>query len=123
MIEKRFFIDGGIVKTFYKYNENGNLIEQKMYHSNGNEVSVFDLKGNLIEKRFYDASGKIINKEVSVLDSKGNLTEKRYYDETGKLDNKEINIYDNKGNVIEVNWNISEDYKVLKKYKIEYYNP
>lgn len=122
-------IDGTLLyKTFYKYDQEGNKIEEITIHNdgqknrsiwiydpNGNEVeTAFYVKGELIYKayRAYSENGRKVesvvhnsnnqkSKSVWINDEHGNNIEMLDYNYDGSLNFKRISKYDSRGNGIE----------------------
>ncbi len=90
-----------------KYNVKGNLIEWKLYNSDGSlkrkETYKYDDKGNLIKSNEYNSDGSFDKKCIYKHDDKGKKIEKNCYNLDGSLDYKYIYKYDDKGNGIESN--------------------
>ena len=90
-------------KTKYIYNEEGVLIESKLYGKNWNTKSSykFDVNGNKTERQNYKLDGGNGIKYIYNYDNKGNRTEDSVYEIDGSIRKKETFKYDEKGNVIE----------------------
>lgn len=92
------------IKHAYKYNEQGQLIEDWQYQSNG-EVwthQVYSYKGNQREELDYDQRGSEMSQTIEILDKDGNVIERDLMDADGKIGDKEINTheFDKEGNWI-----------------------
>ncbi len=91
-------------KYKYKYDKNGNPIEQIICLENNVLLtissSVYDEKGNLIEDYSYDENdGKLRAKKVFTYDNNGNIIEIKIYSSSGESIYKTT--YDENGNPIE----------------------
>lgn len=110
-------------KFTYKYDENGNRIEEVFYDSTGRlyyeTTSKFDEKGNQIEYVFFNPRENWKNKETYEYDKKGNQIGGNYYDSSGRLTNKITYKYDEKGNQIEFRY-CNSDGKLKNKYTYKY---
>jgi hypothetical protein len=92
-------------KRVFRYNNNGNAIENALYDANSKliEKSLFkyDDNGNQIEEDCYNADDRLTDKWFSKYDDKGNQIESLKYDVSDKLIGKHLNKYDDNGNQIE----------------------
>ena len=83
------------------YNDEGNIIEQNEYNSDGSlsfkHTYTYDNKGNMIEQNRYNSDGSLSKKYTSTYDNKGNVIEENEYDSDGHLASRWTYIYDNKG--------------------------
>ena len=90
-------------KYIARYDANGNRTEF-IWYLNGQFDSIYKYKydenGNNVEESRYEEDGDIMYKNVFKYDSKGNLFEKYAYDSDGKLEEKTVNKYDYRGNLI-----------------------
>ena len=92
-------------KYIYKYDEKGNLAEEKRYGYDSlliyKGIYKYDEKDSKIEENhyYYHSDGKLDRKYIYKYDNKGNKIEESYSD--GWLDPQRIDKYDDKGNVIE----------------------
>lgn len=92
------------IKHTYKYNEQGQLIEDWLYQNNG-EVwmhTVYKFKGNQRVETNFDSNGDAMGESVEILDENGNVIERHSLDEKGKIIDKSIQTheFDNEGNWI-----------------------
>ena len=93
-------------KTFYRFNQKGDVIEWARYNSDGSlewkNLYKYDSQGNQIEEAEYNSDGSLMSKWLYKYDSQGNLIEETSYDSDGSLDWKYISKYDSQGNLIEL---------------------
>ena len=108
----------------YKYDSNGNLIEDNDLNKDGSlnskKVYRYDSNGNLIEDNDLNKDGSLNSKKVYRYDSNGNLIEEfgRYPD--GKFSHKLTYKYDSKGNKIEYcNFNSDGSFSQKITYKYD----
>jgi len=98
--------------TTFKYDTNGNLINETGYLNNGNinDSHDFDSDGNEIKTTYYE-NGKMNSCYTYEYDADGNRTKTSYYDKNGKLKSVSESVsdgfvatkttdYDENGNVI-----------------------
>ncbi len=91
-------------KFKYKYDSNGKVSEESLYHNDGSLWLryVYKTKGNQKEELVYSADGSLNQKYVYTLDDKGNEVEMLVYDtENDSVRSKEAYKYvefDSKGN-------------------------
>lgn len=148
-IEVNFYnADGSLSsKRFDKTNEKGNKIEVSFYNADGsfnylNTINYkYDKNGNIIEEKWYNPKGHLIWHVK--YDDKGNEIEFNEYKLPGVLRLKEINKYNRKGFIVEKkmyhkgsetpfrsykykykldkhnNWIVKESYKDGNPYRIE----
>jgi len=109
--------------THFKYNDNGNKIEESEYKFDGSLIRKYiykyDDKGNRIEISQYKSDGSLGGKYICKYDDKGNKTERSWYKSDGSLDWKCICKYDYKGNEVERSWYKSDgslDWTCIYKY-------
>ncbi|MBQ5647693.1 MAG: hypothetical protein IIV16_01055, partial [Alistipes sp.] len=97
--------DGIGYKEVYKFNQQGDVIEEVDYNSDGSlrwkHLYKYDSKGNMIEEASYRGDGSLERKDLYKYDSKGNKIEWAYYNCDGSLREKYLYKYDSKGNMIE----------------------
>ena len=111
-------------RDIYVYDENSNLIEEKLFNSNNilesYETFRFDNKGNEIEytEYLYDS---IISKEVYIYEEEKLVTET--YNSKGELKSTTelISKFDNNENLIKELLYTNGKLETVKEYKIEYY--
>lgn len=108
IIRKSFFSDffsESETLTSYKYDDRGNLIEEKANKVTGELLSrdtyTYDDRNNKIEEKIMNSKEKVLWKRVFKYDSKGNNIEKTEYNSDGELDSKNIYKYDDRNNLIE----------------------
>ncbi len=105
-------------KGFYKYDFDGNLIEQLFYDSNdkliqdpfgiSKYVFKYDSMGNQIEESHYNSDGSLtessigFSKIVRKYNSSGKEVEWTIFDNNGVLNEKGVSKYDSKGNKVEL---------------------
>jgi len=148
-IESRFFfLLFSIEKYTYKYDANGNKIEQTDYDTSGRSIGMhtykYDEKGNKIEQIDYDTNGRSVwkynykyddkenlieviqylydnffNRKTYKYDKKMNKIEECNYFGDGSLIEKDIFKYDTKGNKIE-NRHYKSNGIMDKKYIYKY---
>ena len=98
--------DGTIDKKVYKFNQQGDVIEEAYYYGDGSlwwkDLYKYDSKGNIIEKATYNSDGSLWWKDLYKYDSQGNKIESAYYNSDGSLNYKHLYKYDSQGNKIEV---------------------
>ena len=91
-------------KTVFKFNNDGNKIEESRYDSDGElewkSKYTYDEKGNKIEEIRYN-SDKYLLKHKYIYDEKGNLLGINLYDSDGEFLSKSKYTYDKKDNIIE----------------------
>jgi len=89
-------------KTIYEYDDEGNMIGDIYYNSDGSQGSKsiykYNDKGNIIEKEMYLTKG---DKYTYKYDGKGDMISQAYYNVDGSQGSKRIYKYDDKGNMIE----------------------
>ena len=77
-------------KTVFKFNNDGNKIEESHYDSDGELFSkskyTYDEKGNIIEDSSYDSDGGLKWKWKYTYDEKGNKIENRLYNVNNVLE-------------------------------------
>ncbi|MFD2512572.1 hypothetical protein ACFSRY_01725 [Pontibacter locisalis] len=97
--------------------ENGKVTKGKKAdtQSRPETVMLYDQEGNLLEERQYDSDGTLVNKWVYEYNDKGKETGRAYYF-YGDLVEKEVNKYDEAGNLTE---QYAYDYNDSLKYKRE----
>ncbi|MFJ1435169.1 hypothetical protein ACILFN_07460, partial [Capnocytophaga canimorsus] len=110
VVEKFGEIQKGRIKSFitsYIYNEQGNLIEDNRYNSDGSlsrkTACKYDTNGNRIEENWYNSDGSLSWKTAFKYDTNGNLIEANSYNSDGSLSGKTACKYDTNGNLIEAN--------------------
>ena len=110
-----------ITKYIYRYDDNGNHIEDDWYDADGKlklkYLFKYDDRGNRIERVQYDADGKLIGKLLPKYDDRGNQIEKASYDADDKLEwkNPYKYKYDDNGNMTEqVEYVIREGKEVMQ---------
>ncbi len=112
-------------RTFYRFNQKGDVIEWAWYNSDGSldwkYTYKYDSQGNQIEEAEYKSDGSLNGKYTYTYkyDSQGNMIEKTYYNSDGSLYCKHLYKYDSQGNQIEWAWYNSDgslDWKLLYKY-------
>ena len=83
-------------KYIYKYNENGQLVEQSNFANNGklSEKIVYKYQTNRREQINYHSDGSEMSRILEILDKDGNVIEKADYDETGKVSSRYIYKYE-----------------------------
>ena len=93
------------IKTTYKYDIKGNLIEENDFKTNGSLNSMtsftYDEKDNILEGAIYNSNGQLSSKGTYKYDDNGNQIEHKIYNSVGSLIFKLIYLYDDKGNIIE----------------------
>ena len=136
-------------KTVFKFNNDGNKIEESRYNSDGelsskckytyddkgNMIELFlhdedlswkweytyDDKGNKIEKNYYHSNGVLLSKSKYTYDKKGILLGINVYDSDGELFLKSKYTYDEKDNIIEERlYNVLEEPMGLTTNEITY---
>lgn len=89
----------------YRYDDNGNRIEEIGYDPNGNVFMKmtykYDDNGNLTEEKSYDSDSGIDSKSIYKYDASGNKIEDNDFDSEGRI-SKCTYKYDDKGNKLEV---------------------
>lgn len=105
----------------YKYNSNGDLVDETSFTCDGSKISViqykYDSRGNQIERNDFHSDGSLSRKFLYKYDSSGNQIEMSVYDSGGSLSTKHIFKFDSRGRKIEKSWYNSEG---LRYGKIEY---
>jgi hypothetical protein len=108
---------------FYKYDEQGNIIEFRYNSDYGsgevNWVYKYDEQGNMIEASRHHSDGSLIKGEVYKYDEQGNMIESQEYYWNGSLSSKATYKYDEQGNQIERTWH-NDDGSILRKWIYEY---
>ena len=103
LIQNIYGFDGIYENIFYKYDNEGNKIEEVIYDENDSLIKKYiydyDSQGNLKKEFEYDSQG-LKSKKTYEYDSQGNLIKKKFYLPNGKLDRKYIYKYDSQGKVI-----------------------
>ncbi len=108
--------DGSIVSTTsYRYDKNGNRIEQQMKKGETvlKTVHRFDSRGNNVETVYYKADGSVDRKVTHVYDENGLLLETFGRMDDGRLFMRDTYLYDARSNV-------SEFKNSLKKFVMTY---
>ena len=122
------FIVGLGDKIINEFNNDGNMIEQNRYDSDGELESkrkyTHDENGNMIEMNWYDSDGELWVKWKCTYDENGNMIEERKYDSDGELMEKYTYTYDENGNIIEERkyevYGVLEEPIMLIKYEFTY---
>ncbi|SVE06335.1 uncharacterized protein METZ01_LOCUS459189, partial [marine metagenome] len=77
-------------KFIYKYDTNGNMVEESKYDSEGKSEGKFiykyDTNGNMVEGSKYDSDEKLEVKQLYKYDNNGNMVEGSKYDSDEKLE-------------------------------------
>ncbi|HTY10550.1 MAG TPA: hypothetical protein VMF88_05715 [Bacteroidota bacterium] len=96
--------DGSVlVKTNYRYNEGGKLIEETTTKGDAKTKIIYryDSAGNKKETVAYKQDGTVDRKSVYFYDSENNMVENRGYLSDGRIFSKDLFTYDSTGNVVE----------------------
>ena len=115
--ERFFFYDnqGNLIKEkmvfrktnvyYYKYDKNGNRIEENYFEPEGKlkwrSYFKYDSNGNKIERISYDSNGKFKHNRYFRYDALGNMIENCLIDKNGYLTENSIWNYDRYGNLLE----------------------
>jgi len=101
-------------KSIYKYDSNGNKVEESHYDPEENltndqlgvskHIFKYDSNGNKVEKSGYDSDGLLKWKFEYKYDSGGNMIEKSDYTPDGSLSQKHTYEYDSNGNMMGEDW-------------------
>lgn len=98
MESKSLYSDGSLIgMNTYKYDKNGNLIEDKWYQSRGlsmYHIYKYDTKGNNIEDNHYESDGKLSSKIINKFDLNNNEVDSRVYVSNGSLYRKTLSKFD-----------------------------
>ena len=127
MIEERYYErDTTMTRhTFYKYDENGNKVEQSKWESGITLKTTYKYNsdGNPIEETQYDAGNYIALKIITTYDDKGNETQERFYDRDNNLQTQTIFqlSYDKNGNWIRKTQLDNDKIIVITVREIAYY--
>lgn len=122
--KNNFYKDSTIIKSTYKYDGEGNIIEKNINDSNIVQTYKYDYKGNLLENYLYKPKNKLKLKRIFVYDTNGNQQELSVFTSSGKVKNKITYLYDDNGNKIEQknhkpkNW-LSQERIVKQTYKYD----
>jgi|SRR5690554_1556174 len=91
------------LRTIHKYNDSRK--NESIEYSNGNldskTIYVYDDKENVSEERLYSSDGNLIFKIIYIYNDEGNVGEKREYDSIGEMYSKTVYEYNKKGDHIE----------------------
>ncbi len=103
----------------YTYEKKGNVIKKEIDH-----MFKYDVNGNTLEETEIDSEGNIRSKIICKYDSEGNNIEKittTNYGEDNITENKVENKYDKNGNIVETedSWK-TRNYNKVVKYKYTY---
>lgn len=98
---QEYFIEEGykdpVVESIEKYNEDGELLEIKVFNKGGEikkwEKYAYNEEGDLIEEVYMDARGRVERTEKNIYED-GLRIEKQYYDPKGKLYKKKLYEYE-----------------------------
>lgn len=106
LLLEKYFSDAKLFRTTeYKWDKNGNKIEERSFHSDDkrNMKTVFlnDKHGNCVEKIWYKYDGAIQSKATLMYDGNKNRIEQRNYKSSGELEGFYTFKYDDSGNLIE----------------------
>ena len=108
------------IKAFYAYNEDGNLVEKKVYSQNSllyNILLVYTDKGKLTERNTYNADSLQEKIKYNLADN-GNILESIDYNLLSHSVIKFEYHYDNNGNPIEIDgWNSADSLKKIDTLK------
>ena len=113
-----------LTKKIFKYDDDGNLSEERVYDGNGEDLLVkieynYDGNRNLTEIEYYYPPSGDFTSIKGKFDESGNLIESRYYDKDGELNGKYK--YDKDGNLSEER-NYDQDGELSSKTKYKYDN-
>ena len=101
MIEE--FSNYDSIKTTYKYDEIGNIIERTEYNSKGKinykEAYKFDNNGKKIESLIHSYDSQYVQHRKFIYDNNGNIIEFIQLRKNGSIDSKIIFNYDDFGNI------------------------
>jgi hypothetical protein len=110
-------------KNFLAYNEDGNLVEGKLYYNDSlifNNVFVYDGKNKLVEKNIYNADS-LQEKIRYSYSSSDNIAGSLDYNFKNKTVVKYIYTYDNRNNITEIDgWNSIDSVKKTNTLKNNY---
>jgi len=117
--------DGKLIrKITYKYDEQGNLIEDNSFSPEGKpEKKItykYDNNGNVIEDNSFDAEGKLMKRFTYTYDGSSNKIENSRFSSQGALDSKVTYKYDDKNNIIEETVTNANGTVVITTYTYEY---
>jgi len=128
MIEESTYMKGLVALTiYYKYDINGNLIEDSWYHPGNKLIDrrtyKYDSKNYLIGKDTYDFNDSLVSRQIFTRDTNNNVIEEDSFKKDGNLENKENYIYKYD---ITGNWTKLTEYKndvpiSIKEQEIKYY--
>ncbi|MBK7566251.1 MAG: hypothetical protein IPI31_00335 [Bacteroidetes bacterium] len=98
------YSDGSLeYKNTYKYDENGNLIEDSSSYWGFNSVSkyLYDEAGNLLQMDYMNTEDSLILRYIYKYDIDGRMAENSSYNSNGELHEKIKYKYDEMGNIVE----------------------
>jgi len=98
---QEYFIEEGykdpVVESIEKYNEDGDLLEIKVFNKGGEikrwEKYAYNEDGDLVEEVYMDARGRVERTEKNIYKD-GLRVEKQYFDQKGKLYKKKVYEYE-----------------------------
>jgi YD repeat-containing protein len=97
--------EDGSVKTSFKYDEKGNLLDVASFETDKsyyfNKVNKYDAKGRLTEETSLNPDGTINKKTYFTYDNSGNKIKEVRYGTDGKLEDKKTYTYDSRGKTLE----------------------
>lgn len=126
--ESNYFGNEFMDKHIFKYDSEGNLIEDVQYNENGisslKSCFKYNSRGDKIEVEYYKENGILDSKRKYKYDSLGNLIEDILYNENGVMIRKSAYKYDMKGNIVEeINFDRDIINKLSKEYVVKNINP
>ena len=98
---QEYFIEEGykdpVVESIEKYNEDGDLLEIKVFNKGGEikkwEKYAYNGDGDVVEEVFMDARGRVDRTEKNIYKD-GLRVEKQYFNQKGKLYKKKVYEYE-----------------------------
>jgi len=109
--------------SFKSFSEQGNLIEETYYHSDGSLsrqfIYKYDVRGNQTESSSYDSDSNLVGQHKHKYDLQGNKIESSSYNSDGSLDWQHRYKYDRQGNKIKFS-SYDSDGSLSKQFKYKY---